>query len=671
MKKEFFPFILIVAVLLTINSCVSATKVRRSSSWYVPKALDSLPSISLAGKKILIDPGHGGPSSGSVGFFNTKEKDVNLIVAQNLKTLLQKRGALVSMTREADTSSLWPSTVSGREELKRRCRLRDSLLPDLFVSIHHNGSDDGSRDINVPKTFYAMTDAGASLDAANFINREFSEVLGLGPGFLQGGNFFVLRNPCVPSLIGEPSYLSHPEMERLLSDTAALQLEAAAYFRGIVRWFAQGTPKITGFAIDSLRGMITAKIESDVPLDPFLTGMEFQGKRLNGRIENNGFTAALGRPLSNGIHTVRCFAGNRSGNLGITSVFSFTVDRPAETLFTTIDGQSIGSLTRLQVTVLDNQHLPVKDMTLVSLKGQGASLTKGGIALFYVPVAETTTSAFVACGRASIHADIPAGKRCKGPFQGFVISSDSIETPLSCLISVSGETIAADENGFFSITRGDTLNNISAVFAMPGFLDTTVNLSRKTVHFIRLAPRARGVLRGKKIIIDPEFGGAEPGGISAIGTRVCDVTRKIGAITAGLLRQYGGEVSLAREEDRTAPATERVFVAENNAADVYIAVRSDSVGTVPYVSYLSGSEMGQKIAERMARQWSRTSGDSTPIREEHNFVLQHTPCPAITVSFCPLHSAHVLDFNKYRTIAQTLLEGLVDYYSGQSEKLSK
>ena len=174
-------------------------------------------------------------------------------------------------------------------------------------------------------------------------------------------------------------------------------------------------------------------------------------------------------------------------------------------------------------------------------------------------------------------------------------------------------------------------------------------------------------MSGKKIVIDPEFGGAEPGGINGDGIRASDGNRKIAAAVAGLLRRCGGEVALARQEDHTVHATERVAVAENFGADVYIVVRTDSVRNIPYISFLPGSVPGQKIAEKLARQWRKASGDSVAVLEEHNFTMQHTRCPAVTLSLNSLHSPDPMNYSHFRKIAETVLGGVIDYFLDMPE----
>src|SRR5699024_4448016 len=59
-------------------------------------------SLPLAGKTIVIDPGHGGPDGGAVGRDQKQEKDIDLEVGKKLRNYLQQAGGLIYMTREED-----------------------------------------------------------------------------------------------------------------------------------------------------------------------------------------------------------------------------------------------------------------------------------------------------------------------------------------------------------------------------------------------------------------------------------------------------------------------------------------------------------------------------------------------------------------------------------------
>lgn len=88
---------------------------------------------SLQDKVIMLDAGHGGLSmTGTAVTDNTlSEKIVTLAIAQKTKEMLESKGATVLMTRTMDTSLT----------LEERCVLMRKYNPDIFVSIHCDGTD--------------------------------------------------------------------------------------------------------------------------------------------------------------------------------------------------------------------------------------------------------------------------------------------------------------------------------------------------------------------------------------------------------------------------------------------------------------------------------------------------------------------------------------------------
>ena len=59
-------------------------------------------ALPIAGKVILIDPGHGGMDPGKTGSQGEDEKAINLSIAMKLAAYLEMGGALVYMTRTED-----------------------------------------------------------------------------------------------------------------------------------------------------------------------------------------------------------------------------------------------------------------------------------------------------------------------------------------------------------------------------------------------------------------------------------------------------------------------------------------------------------------------------------------------------------------------------------------
>jgi N-acetylmuramoyl-L-alanine amidase len=94
------------------------------------------PSVSpptgqqLRGAVIVVDPGHGGDAPGTPARFPGQdgEKTINLDIGLRVASLLDERGARVTMTRNSDTSV----------DLSDRAATAERLRAGLFVSIHAN-----------------------------------------------------------------------------------------------------------------------------------------------------------------------------------------------------------------------------------------------------------------------------------------------------------------------------------------------------------------------------------------------------------------------------------------------------------------------------------------------------------------------------------------------------
>ncbi|MCX7920125.1 MAG: N-acetylmuramoyl-L-alanine amidase [bacterium] len=208
-------------------------------------SLDTKASSVLKGKKICLDPGHGATAatdSFRQGPTGEREEWVNLRVALMLKEMLEKAGAEVIMTRVKDED------VS----LRRRADIAIENQADIFVSIHHNGTDQDPA-VNYPLIFF-WKDANnnpASIDLAKLVLKHIQKNLGLPRGdvysdFLvfPGTGTGVLRMtyPYMPGIIGEASFFTNPDEEQRLKQTAYNRKEAEAYFAALVEYFRNGLP---------------------------------------------------------------------------------------------------------------------------------------------------------------------------------------------------------------------------------------------------------------------------------------------------------------------------------------------------------------------------------------------------------------------------------------------
>jgi N-acetylmuramoyl-L-alanine amidase len=91
----------------------------------------------------MIDAGHGGSDSGTIGKMGTMEKDITLDIAKRLKRGLLNTGRYrVLMTREDDSAV----------PLNERVKIAQTAKADLFISIHLNYLP--AKPINIIETFY-------------------------------------------------------------------------------------------------------------------------------------------------------------------------------------------------------------------------------------------------------------------------------------------------------------------------------------------------------------------------------------------------------------------------------------------------------------------------------------------------------------------------------------
>ncbi|MBP7215911.1 MAG: N-acetylmuramoyl-L-alanine amidase [Candidatus Omnitrophica bacterium] len=80
----------------------------------------------------------------------------------------------------------------------------------------------------------------------------------------------------------------------------------------------------------------------------------------------------------------------------------------------------------------------------------------------------------------------------------------------------------------------------------------------------------------KKIVLDAGHGGHDPGAIGRNGLREKDVTLDIVKRLAGLLRDAGFQVILVRDTDTFVPLDQRVTIANNAQADLFLSIHANA-----------------------------------------------------------------------------------------------
>jgi N-acetylmuramoyl-L-alanine amidase len=222
-------------------------------------------ALGLKIGKIVIDPGHGGHDTGTIGPDGLLEKDLVVDVGRRLGKLLETRlGAEVIYTRKDDTFI----------PLETRTAIANQEQADLFVSIHANSSrDPNARGV---ETYYLnFTSSPDALEVAARENavseksihelgdlvkkialkekieesHEFAsnvqEALHSGLAMKNSGirdrgvkkaPFIVLIGANMPSILAEISFVSNPSDERKLQTPEYRQRIAESLYRGISKY---------------------------------------------------------------------------------------------------------------------------------------------------------------------------------------------------------------------------------------------------------------------------------------------------------------------------------------------------------------------------------------------------------------------------------------------------
>jgi N-acetylmuramoyl-L-alanine amidase len=223
-------------------------------------------ALGLKIGRLVIDPGHGGHDTGTIGPTGLMEKDLCLDVALRLGKIIAQRlpGADIVYTRSDDTFI----------PLEERTNIANQAKADLFISIHANSShNQAARGI---ETYYlnlkgspeamevAARENASSQEGVHDLedlvkkiarnekideSREFAEDIqdSLSKRIqkstriasnrgVRKAPFVVLIGADMPSILTEISFLSNPSDEKLLKKPEYRQRIAEGLFQGIVSY---------------------------------------------------------------------------------------------------------------------------------------------------------------------------------------------------------------------------------------------------------------------------------------------------------------------------------------------------------------------------------------------------------------------------------------------------
>jgi N-acetylmuramoyl-L-alanine amidase len=215
--------------------------------------------------KVVIDPGHGGHDTGTVGHNGLTEKDLVLDVALRLGKLI---------TRQLNAEVVYTRTDDVFLPLEERTKLANAEKADLFISIHANSSPEVSA-TGVETYYFNLTSDRTGLDLATRENatstsaisdlndllhkavlqakleesREFAQKVqsSLCANSVKMNNrsrdrgvrqapFVVLIGATMPSVLAEIGFVSNPHDERFMKRNDQRQKIAEALCKGISQY---------------------------------------------------------------------------------------------------------------------------------------------------------------------------------------------------------------------------------------------------------------------------------------------------------------------------------------------------------------------------------------------------------------------------------------------------
>ncbi len=179
---------------------------------------------SIQGKRIVLDPGHGGNDPGAIAN-GLIEKNLNLDIALKTKNLLERAGATVIMTRTNDIFIT----------LQNRALIANTSNADIFISIHNNAFNGIA---NGTETFWhGRNERANSIRLANSLQNAVVSKAGTTNRRVAEGNFHVIRETLIPSALLEVAFMDHLGDAEKLSQQSFLHDSAKGILIGITNYF--------------------------------------------------------------------------------------------------------------------------------------------------------------------------------------------------------------------------------------------------------------------------------------------------------------------------------------------------------------------------------------------------------------------------------------------------
>jgi N-acetylmuramoyl-L-alanine amidase len=260
------------------------------------------------------------------------------------------------------------------------------------------------------------------------------------------------------------------------------------------------------------------------------------------------------------------------------------------------------------------------------------------------------------------------------------LKARNTQLPLANALVVVNDsaTVQTNKDGYFSFSQLDT-----GVFKLraskAGFLPLTRDLvllkNQNVCEQLQLTPAYAGLLHHRVFVLDPESFGSDQEPVGQLGTRSADINLRVAQYLAQYLRSVGARVVLTREGASFISPVERVVLANQEKAHLYIIIEHSShpdptqnyTYTGHYYKSGNGSRLATLIAEELGKQ---SSVPLKAIQDDYRYTVMQTGCPAVVVNASLIsHPAAEELLNlpaRNRTEAYAIFNGILRYYGADS-----
>ncbi|HLI56821.1 MAG TPA: N-acetylmuramoyl-L-alanine amidase [Actinomycetota bacterium] len=190
----------------------------------------------ITGKRLGIDPGHGGDDPGSRGPSGETEAELTFQLAARLAQLLEAEGAEVTLTRgphDGPTDS-------------QRALLANAAGAELLLSLHLNAHP--SEVAQGVATYYFEHGGVASEPGEHLAGLLQAHLVAAGSGRVDcrshGKAYPILRETRMPAVVVEPGFITNPDEAKLLSDEAAAEELLVAMVAAVADYFSRSDDRV-------------------------------------------------------------------------------------------------------------------------------------------------------------------------------------------------------------------------------------------------------------------------------------------------------------------------------------------------------------------------------------------------------------------------------------------